>query len=41
MSGAAPLVEIEHFGMDFGKKNAIRDLSFEIRAGETGLSDIH
>ncbi len=35
MSGAAPLVEIEHFGMDFGKKNVIRDLSFEIRAGET------
>lgn len=35
MSGAAPLVEIEHFGMDFGKKNVIRDLTFDIRAGET------
>lgn len=35
MSGAAPLVQIDHFGMDFGKKNVIRDLSFDIRAGET------
>lgn len=35
MSGAAPLVQIEHFGMDFGKKNVIRDLSFDIRTGET------
>lgn len=30
-----PLVHIEHFRMDFGKKNVIRDLSFEIRQGET------
>ena len=30
-----PLVQIDHFRMDFGKKNVIRDLSFEIRAGET------
>ncbi len=30
-----PLVHIDHFRMDFGKKNVIRDLSFEIRAGET------
>lgn len=30
-----PLVNIEHFRMDFGKKNVIRDLSFEIRKGET------
>lgn len=35
MSGTAPLVHVEHFGMDFGKKNVIRDLSFDIRAGET------
>jgi ABC-2 type transport system ATP-binding protein len=35
MSGAAPLVHIDHFGMDFGKKNVIKDLSFEIYAGET------
>lgn len=35
MSGVAPLVHVDHFGMDFGKKNVIRDLSFEIRAGET------
>lgn len=35
MSGAAPLVNVEHFGMDFGKKNVIRDLSFKIYAGET------
>lgn len=32
---ASPLVHIEHFRMDFGKKNVIRDLSFEIRQGET------
>ncbi len=30
-----PLVHIDHFRMDFGKKNVIRDLSFEIRKGET------
>lgn len=35
MSGATPLVHIDHFGMDFGKKNVIRDLSFDITAGET------
>ncbi len=35
MSGAAPLVYVDHFGMDFGKKNVIRDLSFDIKAGET------
>ena len=35
MSEAAPLVHVEHFGMDFGKKNVIRDLSFDIYAGET------
>jgi len=35
MSGAEPLVRVDHFGMDFGKKNVIRDLSFDIGAGET------
>ena len=30
-----PLVHIDHFRMDFGKKNVIRDLTFEIREGET------
>lgn len=35
MSGAAPLVHIDHFKMDFGKKNVIRDLSFDIYPGET------
>jgi ABC-2 type transport system ATP-binding protein len=35
MSGATPLVRVDHFGMDFGKKNVIRDLSFDIAAGET------
>lgn len=31
----APLVNIDHFRMDFGKKNVIRDLSFDVRSGET------
>jgi len=35
MSGATPLVHVDHFGMDFGKKNVIRDLSFDVMAGET------
>lgn len=35
MNGASPLVRVDHFGMDFGKKNVIRDLSFDIHAGET------
>ncbi|HEX7404693.1 MAG TPA: ATP-binding cassette domain-containing protein, partial [Candidatus Nanopelagicaceae bacterium] len=30
-----PLVVIDHFRMDFGKKTVIRDLSFNIRTGET------
>jgi len=30
-----PLVRIEHFGMSFGGIDVIRDLSFEIRRGET------
>jgi len=28
------IVEIRHFRMDFGKKTVIKDLSFEVRAGE-------
>lgn len=28
------IVEIKHFRMDFGKKTIIKDLSFEVRAGE-------
>jgi ABC-2 type transport system ATP-binding protein len=30
-----PLVLVEHFRMDFGKTTVIRDLSFEVRRGET------
>ncbi len=35
MNETAPLVCVDHFGMAFGKKNVIRDLSFDIHAGET------
>lgn len=35
MNGTAALVHIDHFRMDFGKKNVISDLSFDIYAGET------
>lgn len=35
MSKVAPLVRVDHFGMNFGKKNVISDLSFDIYAGET------
>lgn len=35
MSSATSLVSVDHFGMDFGKKNVIRDLSFDIQSGET------
>jgi ABC-2 type transport system ATP-binding protein len=35
MKDTIPLVRIDHFGMSFGKKNVIRDLSFDIHAGET------
>lgn len=31
----APLVEIRHFRMDFGKKTVVPDLSFSIQKGET------
>jgi ABC-2 type transport system ATP-binding protein len=30
-----PLVTVDHFRMDFGKKTVIKDLSFAIRKGET------
>jgi ABC-2 type transport system ATP-binding protein len=32
---AEPLVYIDHFRMDFGRTTVIRDLSFDIRRGET------
>jgi ABC-2 type transport system ATP-binding protein len=35
MTDTIPLVRIDHFGMSFGKKNVIRDLSFDIHVGET------
>ena len=37
LGGAAPepLVHIQDFRMDFGEKTVIRDLSFDVRAGET------
>jgi ABC-2 type transport system ATP-binding protein len=35
ISTLTPLVVIDHFRMDFGKKTVIRDLSFDIRTGET------
>jgi ABC-2 type transport system ATP-binding protein len=31
----SPLINIEHFRMDFGKKTVIKDLSFDIKKGET------
>jgi ABC-2 type transport system ATP-binding protein len=34
-AGVEPLVHIENFRMDFGRTTVIRDLSFDIRAGET------
>jgi ABC-2 type transport system ATP-binding protein len=30
-----PLITIDHFRMDFGKKTVIKDLSFDIKRGET------
>ena len=35
MNQDSPLVHIEQFVMDFGKKNVIRNLSFDVQAGET------
>ena len=34
MSSASPLIQIDHFRMDFGKKTVIKDLSFDVRRGE-------
>jgi ABC-2 type transport system ATP-binding protein len=34
MTSATPLVSIDHFRMDFGKKNVIQDLSFTVERGE-------
>ncbi|WP_427007031.1 ABC transporter ATP-binding protein [Pseudarthrobacter sp. H2] len=34
-AAAEPLVRIEDFRMDFGDKTVIKDLSFEVRSGET------
>jgi ABC-2 type transport system ATP-binding protein len=34
MSSNAPLVAIDHFRMDFGKKTVIEDLSFTVNSGE-------
>ena len=35
MSKETPLITIDHFRMDFGKKTVIKDLSFDIKRGET------
>lgn len=35
MSTASPLVNIDHFRMDFGKTTVIKDLSFNVKKGET------
>jgi ABC-2 type transport system ATP-binding protein len=34
MSTVSPLVTIDHFHMNFGKKNVINDLSFDVKRGE-------
>jgi ABC-2 type transport system ATP-binding protein len=34
-AAAEPLVHIEDFRMDFGDTTVIKDLSFDVRAGET------
>ena len=34
-AAAEPLVHIKDFRMDFGDKTVIKDLSFDVRAGET------
>lgn len=34
MTNTRPLIEIDHFRMDFGKKTVIQDLSFDVRRGE-------
>lgn len=35
MSTNTPLITIDHFHMEFGKKTVIKDLSFTVRRGET------
>lgn len=35
MKQPTPLVSIDHFRMDFGNKTVIKDLSFEVKKGET------
>lgn len=35
MTPESPLVEIDHFRMDFGNETIIKDLSFDIKRGET------
>ncbi len=34
MNSKTPLIQIEHFRMDFGKKTVIQNLSFDVRRGE-------
>ena len=34
-SPSDPIVQVEHFGMTFGRTDVIRDLSFEVQRGET------
>ncbi|HEY1531110.1 MAG TPA: ABC transporter ATP-binding protein [Galbitalea sp.] len=34
-AGAEPLIHIQNFRMDFGRTTVIRDLSFDVKAGET------
>lgn len=35
MAEAQPIIEIKHFKMQFGKTEVIRDLSFDVKRGET------
>lgn len=35
MSKETPLITVDHFRMDFGKKTVITDLSFDVKRGET------
>jgi ABC-2 type transport system ATP-binding protein len=34
MTNTHPLIQIDHFRMDFGKKTVIKDLSFDVKRGE-------
>ena len=40
VDAAEPLVHIRSFRMDFGSLTVIRDLSFDVHAGETGLLSV-